>query len=110
MFYTLPSLIHHLKKIFGPNKTLNQYRGEFGNLYMMPNEEIFNYIKRAKNLRAAIIDGEIYIYGSLLPQDEDRIDHDIFESFINELSSDLLVRVKLEGRTDTLDNFNYSTH
>jgi len=44
-----------------------------------------------------------------LPQDEDRIDHDVLESFINGLLSDLLVRVKLEGRTDTLDNAITST-
>jgi len=108
-FHTLPHMINHLKRIFGPNKSLNQYRGELGNLYMMPNEDIFNYVERAKNLRAAIIDGEVDTYGSLLPQDEDRIDHDILESFINGLPSDLLVRVKLEGRTDTLDNAITST-
>jgi len=102
-------MINHLKKIFGPNKSLNQYRGELGKLYMMPNEDIFNYVERAKNLRAAIIDREIDMYGSLLPQDEDRIDHDVLESFINGLPSDLLVRVKLEGRTDTLDNVIIST-
>jgi len=108
-FYTLAHLISHLKKIFRPNKSLNQYRGELGNLYMMPNEDIFNYIERAKDLRAAIIDGEVDTYGSLMPQDEDRIDRDVLESFINGLPSDLLVRVKLEGRTDTLDNVITST-
>jgi len=108
-FYTLFHLISHLKKIFGPNKSLNQYRGELGNLYMMPNEDIFNYIERAKDLRAAIIDGEVDTYGSLMPQNEDRIDRDVLESFINGLPSNLLVRVKLEGRTDTLDNAITST-
>jgi len=108
-FYTLPHMINHLKKIFGPNKSLNQYRGELGNLYMMPNEDIFNYVERAKNLHAAITDGEVDMYGSLSPQDEDRIDHDVLESFVNGLPSELLVRVKLEGRTDTLDNAITST-
>jgi len=108
-FHTLPHMINHLKKIFGPNKSLNQYRGELGNLYMLPNEDIFNYVERAKDLRAAIIDGEVDMYGSMLPQDEDRIDRDVLESFINGLPSDLLVRVKLEGRTDTLDNVITST-
>jgi len=108
-FHTVSHMISHLKKIFGPNKSLNQYRGELGNLYMTPNEDIFNYVERAKNLRSAIIDGEIDMYGSLMPQDEDRVDHDVLESFINGLPSDLLVRVKLEGRTDTLDNAITST-
>jgi len=50
--------------------------------------------------------GEIDIYGSLLPQDKDRIDYDSLESFINELPSDLLVRVKLERQTDMHKLFN----
>jgi len=48
---------------------------------MMPNEDIFNYIERAKDLCAAIIDGEVDTYGSLMPQDEDRIDRDILEFY-----------------------------
>lgn len=64
---------------------------------MLPSEDIFNYIERTKELRFAIVDGEINLYGTLLPQDEDRIDQDVLQSFINGLPTDLLVRVKLEG-------------
>jgi len=33
-FQTVGELTRQLKKIFGPNKSLNQYRGELGNIYM----------------------------------------------------------------------------
>lgn len=102
-FSTIASLTQHLKKIFGPNKSLNQYRGELGNMYMLPNEDIFSYVDRAKELRSAIIDGEANLYGTLMPQDDDRIDQDVLESFINGLPADLLVRVKLEGQYSNLD-------
>lgn len=108
-FSTVASLTYHLKKIFGPNKSLNQYRGELGNLYMLPSEDIFYYIERTKELRSAIMDGEINLYGSLSPQDEDRIDQDVLESFINGLPTDLLVRVKLEGQFSNLDSAIAST-
>lgn len=103
-FHTVSCLTGHLKKIFGPNKSLNQYRGELGNLYMLPNEDIFGYIERVKELRTAIIDGEVDISGNLLPQDEDRIDHECLDAFINGLSSDLLVRLRLEGRYSNLND------
>lgn len=108
-FHTVSELLRQLKRIFGPNKSLNQYRGELGNLYMLPNEDIFSYIERTKNLRTAITDGETALRGSLDEYDEYRIDNDILESFINGLSSDLLVRVKLEGRHETLDSAIAST-
>ena len=108
-FPTVASLTFHLKKIFGPNKSLNQYRGELGNLYMLPNEDIFTYIERTKELRSAIIDGETNLYGTLLSQDEDRIDQDVLESFINGLPTDLLVRVKIEGQYGSLDGAIAST-
>lgn len=108
-FSTVTSLIQHLKKIFGPNKSLNQYRGELGNLYMLPNEDIFNYVERTKDLKTAIVDGETNLYGALFPRDEDRIDQDVLDSFINGLPSDLLVRVKLEGQYGNLDSAIAST-
>lgn len=101
-FRHIASLTRHLRAIFGPNKSLNQYRGELGNLYMKPNEDIFAYVDRAKELRSAIIDGETLLYGG----DDVNIqiiDADCRESFINGLPSDLLVRVRLQGTLYNLD-------
>lgn len=49
-FSTVASLTLQLKKIFGPNKSLNQYRGELGNLYMLPNEDIFSYVEASERI------------------------------------------------------------
>lgn len=54
-YLTVEPLLRKLKRIFGPNKTLNQYRGELGNAYMRPNESVLDYIGRIKELQTAII-------------------------------------------------------
>jgi len=58
---------------------------------MKSNENIFDYISRVQELKNAIIDGE-------RPDEEEKIrfERKVVTSFINGLSPDLLVRVKLE--------------
>jgi len=102
-FETVGELTRQLKKIFGPNKSLNQYRGELGNIYMLPNEDIFTYIDRIKELQTAITDETIRIMGPLDEWTRFGIESDVLESFINGLPSELLVRVKLHGQNNTLD-------
>jgi len=102
-FQTVGELTRQLKKIFGPNKSLNQYRGELGNIYMFPNEDIFTYIERIKELQTAIIDETIRIMGPLDDWTRFGIESDVLEGFINGLPSELLVRVKLHGQNNTLD-------
>jgi len=99
----LVQLTRQLKKIFGPNKSLNQYRGELGNIYMLPHEDIFSYIERIKELQTAIIDETIRTTGPLDEWTRFGIESDVLESFINGLPSELLVRVKLHGQNNTLD-------
>lgn len=96
-FVTMQSLLRRLKDVFGPNKSLNQYRGELGNIYMKYNESIFDYVERIKELRTAIIDAEAALHGYMNEFDLNAIDADILISFINGLPSDLYIRVKLEG-------------
>jgi len=55
---SLSDLLKRLKLIFGLNKSVDQYRGELANIYMRPNENIFDYISRVQELKNAIIDGE----------------------------------------------------
>jgi hypothetical protein len=54
-----------LKDMFGPGKTVNEYRGELGTVFQRPGENILDYIDRVRNLRVAIIDGERCQYGSI---------------------------------------------
>ncbi|KAL6419456.1 hypothetical protein ACFW04_011397 [Cataglyphis niger] len=96
-YHTVFELTRKLKRIFGPNKSVDQYRGELANIYMKPNENIFDYIERVKELRAAIIDGETDAGGYIDEITKDNIERSVTTSFINGFPSDLLIRVKLEG-------------
>lgn len=95
-YTTMFALTRRLRKIFGPNKSTDQYRGELANIYMRPNENILDYVERVKELRTLIIDGEIDIVGNIDESVKYSIENSARESFINGLPSDLLVRVKLE--------------
>ncbi|KAL6417279.1 hypothetical protein ACFW04_012867 [Cataglyphis niger] len=101
-YHTVFELTRKLKRIFGPNKSVDQYRGELANIYMKPNENIFDYIEKVKELRAAIIDGETDAGGYIDEITKDNIERSVTTSFINGLPSDLLIRVKLE-RSYTFD-------
>lgn len=50
------SLCDRLKDVFGPNRSVDHYRGEMANMYMKRDEHILDYISRTKDLRDAILD------------------------------------------------------
>ena len=95
-YTTVHELTKRLRKIFGPNKSTDQYRGELANIYMKNNENLFDYIERVKELQTAIVDGESTDYGTIDSTTRAAIEFTTKESFINGLPSDLLIRVKLE--------------
>lgn len=105
-FSQISSLTRHLKLIFGHNKSLNQYRGELGNIYMYHNESLFSYIERIKELKTAIIDGELEAISSRMREDQirDQVDKEACDSFVKGLPSDLLVRLELHGGYYSLDD------
>jgi len=94
--HTVFELTKRLKLIFGPNKSVDQYRGELANIYIKQNENIFDYISRVQERRTAIIDGESDLSGNIGERSKDAIEATTMHSFVNGLPSDLLVRVKLE--------------
>lgn len=53
---TVTQLIDLLTAAFGHSKTLDQYQGELGSIYLRPKEHIIDYISRVKELRSAILD------------------------------------------------------
>lgn len=85
-----------MKSIFSPNKSTDQYRGESANTYIKPNENIFDYIGRVKELRTGIIDGETSPSGYIDEIVKHQIEMSVTDNFVNGLPSDLLIRVKLE--------------
>jgi hypothetical protein len=93
---TVHELTKRLRRIFGPNKSTDQYRGELANVYMKPNENLFDYIERVKELQTAILDGESTERGFIDSSHRAAIEYTTMESFVNGLPSDLLIRVKLE--------------
>lgn len=96
-YTTVFDLTRRLRKIFGPNKSTDQYRGELANIYMKPNENLLDYVERVKELRTAIMDGETTESGFIDASVKDSIEISSRESFVNGLPSDLLIRVKLQG-------------
>lgn len=99
-FNTVAPLLRKLKRIFGSNKSLNQYTGELGNIYMKPNESILEYITRVKELQTAIIDCKTEQKGDLDSREFGNIERDVLESFVHGLPSELLMRLKLDGYND----------
>lgn len=95
----LSQLTDRLKSIFGPNKSLDQYRGELANIYMRNNENVLDYIARIKDLRSAILEAEYNLYGTITDLASREIDEFSLENFLNGLPSELLIRVKLLGYT-----------
>jgi len=53
-------LTKRLKLIFGPNKSVDQYRGELANIYMKQNENIFDYISRVQEIRCYVPQQKFY--------------------------------------------------
>lgn len=105
-YHTVAQLIQRLRLIFGPNKSVNQYRGELGNAFMKPNEDIFDYIERLKELKTVIIDCETNRPNRYYDEwTIDNIEQEVLESFINGLPPDLNIRVRLEGHTGLDDAF-----
>lgn len=103
-YQTVRDLTRRLRSIFGPNKSTDQYRGELANIYMMPNENVLDYVERIKELRTAIIDGETDRSGYIDQTLKDNIERNVSDSFVNGLPSDLLLRVKLESRYSTFED------
>lgn len=106
------ALTRRLKEIFGPNKSIDQYRRELANVYMKPNENILDYVKHVKELCANVIEGETNSSGVIDTYTKWVIECKARDSFINGLPREL-VRVKLtllyvgrySRRNTTFENF-----
>lgn len=86
-----------LKDLFGPKKSLNEYKGELGTIYQRPGEDILDYMDRVRNLRLAIMDGERSEYGTISPDIQDTIDWETREAFVKGLPNEVYLRVKIAG-------------
>ena len=102
---TLNDFGNRLKNMFGPGKTINEYRGELATVFQRPGEEILDYIDRVKNLRLAIMDEERYGFDTVSADVQDTIDWDTAEAFVKGLPNEVFMRVKLAGYQSLDDAF-----
>lgn len=94
---TIAELTDLLKAAFAPRKTINQYRGELGNIYQLPGESILTYTGRIKDLKAALLDCERQTRGDISREFMRETEQEILESFVNGLKSDIRLNLKIEG-------------
>lgn len=101
----LDSFSTKLKDMFGPGKTINEYRGELGTIYQKSGEDVLDYIDRVRNLRLAIMDGERQARGTVPLALQLGLDTDSQEAFVNGLPAEVFTRVKLEGCRDLDESY-----
>lgn len=98
-FADIKAFTDRLKDVFGASKTVNQYRGELGNITKNENEHIIDYISRVKDLHAAISEEETPDNGSISRSRSNTLEIETLECFIAGLPPDFRLRLKLEGCT-----------
>lgn len=99
-FVTVADLCEHLKNTFAPVKSLNQYRGELGNIFQKTNEHVLDYIARVKELKMAVREGEEKLQGSLTQSVEENLKAEVLEAFVRGLKPEIALRLKVEGLED----------
>lgn len=100
---TIDELTMQLKDTFAPRKTMNQYRGELGNIHQNPNESVLEYAGRLKNIKAGLLDCERQTRGEITISIKNEIEQDSIDSFVNGLMSQTRINLKIEGYTNLND-------
>lgn len=94
---TLSDFEIKLRNVFGPGKTVNEYKGELATVFQRPREDILDSIDRVRDLRIAIMNGERCDYGLISPDVQDAIDWETMEAFVKGLPHEIYLRVKVVG-------------
>ncbi|KYM94193.1 hypothetical protein ALC62_15179 [Cyphomyrmex costatus] len=94
-----------LKRIFGPGRNSNYYRGQLSNAYKKPSEHVLDYIgSPLKDLRTAIIEGDQAIFDRPCTELEiSSIDSFTLESFFEGLPREYRVELRAEGYRNFAD-------
>lgn len=96
-FADIKAFTDRLKDVFGASKSINQYRGELGNIAKNKNEHIIDYISRVKDLHAAITEEETSENGAVPRSQNTALENETLECFVGGLPPDFRLRLKLEG-------------
>lgn len=97
IFLSITEFCARLKSIFGTAKTVNQYRGELGNIAKNKSEHIIDYISRVKDLHSVILEGEKFGVNDVRIQN---LEQETLTCFLSGLPPDFRIRLKLEGFAD----------
>lgn len=100
---TIEELITQLKNTFAPRKTINQYKGELGNIHQNPGESVMEYAGRLKDIKAGLLDCERQTRGEITNFTKNEVDQDSLESFVNGLLSQTRIYLKIEGYANLND-------
>lgn len=101
---TLNKFLDTLKKIFGPGRSSNFYRGQLSIAYKKPTEHVLDYIGRIKDLRTAIIEGDqTNLDRSLTEVELSSINSFVLEAFYEGLPREYRIELCAEGYTDFSD-------
>lgn len=100
---TVNELITQLKNTFAPRKTINQYKGELGNIHQNPGESVMDYAGRLKEIKAGLLDCERQTRGETTQATKMEIEQDSIESFVNGLMSQTRIYLKIDGYTNLND-------
>lgn len=98
-FADIKAFTDRLKDVFGASKSLNQYRGELGNIAKHQSEHIIDYISRVKDLHAAITEEEKLENGATPRGRLTTLENETLDCFIAGLPPDFRLRLRLEGCT-----------
>lgn len=104
-FDNVSDFADRLKILFGSAKTLNEFRGELGNITKLKSEHIIDYISRIKDLHMAIKEAELDNHGLIRSDQYDTLDNDTLDCFTKGLPPDFRMRLKLEGFLDLEDAY-----
>lgn len=96
-FRTVSSFTDRLKEIFGASRSVNQYKGELGNVAKGKTEHVLDYISRVKDIHSAIVDREVQVMGRLSRQHREALKDETMECFVAGLPPDFRLRLKFEG-------------
>lgn len=96
--FSVDQLLDSLKRVFGPGKDANYYRGQLSSVYKKPTEHILDYNGRVKDLRTAIIEGEQTNLNRTLSNAEiSSVDSFTMDAFYEGLPREYRVELRAEG-------------
>lgn len=105
-FDSVAEFTDRVREIFGENHSVNYYRGELANSVKTKKEHIVDYISRIKDLRTAILEGEIKKRVNMDECCVRELDDDVMEAFLAGLHPTFRTQLRQETFFSLSEAFN----